>query len=220
MSDFYRQLHARHGVTIRTGATVTRFEGDTRLRHAIIGGAQYRCDLALIGIGIAPATELAHAAGIACDRGILIDAQCRTSAPNVYAAGDCTHHMNEMLGRRVHVESVPNAIEQAKVAAANLAGRRSSHAAVPWFWSDQYGLKLQMAGFSTDADSHVVRGDPGNEAFAVFYLSGDRLVAVEAVNSPREFMAGRLFYGRRIDAAGLADTGVDIKSLLRDECTH
>jgi 3-phenylpropionate/trans-cinnamate dioxygenase ferredoxin reductase component len=170
----------------------------------------------MVGIGIVPNIELAAAAGIACDNGILVDAHCRTSAPQVYAAGDCTNPVNALLGRRVRLESVPNAVEQAKVAAANLAGKERTYATVPWFWSDQYGLKLQMVGFSSDGDQQVLRGDPSSDCFAMFYLQDGLLVAVEAVNSPREFMAGKLFYRRRLDAALLADPGIEIKSLVQD----
>jgi 3-phenylpropionate/trans-cinnamate dioxygenase ferredoxin reductase component len=216
MSAFYHRLHTSHGVKILTGAAVTRFVGNGRITHAWCGGRQLEVDLALIGIGIVPNVELAAAAGIACDNGILVDAHCRTSAPQVYAAGDCTNHVNALLGRRVRLESVPNAVDQAKVAAANLAGKERTYAAVPWFWSDQYGLKLQMVGFSSDGDQQVLRGDPASDRFAMFYLQDGRLVAVEAVNSPREFMAGKLFSRRRLDAELLADPAVEIKSLVQD----
>jgi 3-phenylpropionate/trans-cinnamate dioxygenase ferredoxin reductase component len=220
MSAFYQSLHERHGVRIRTRTAVERFEGDGRVTHALFDGERHPVDVVLIGIGIVPNDELAGNAGIECSDGIVVDAHCLTSQPRVYAAGDCTRHMNALLQRRLRVESVPNAIEQAKVAAAGIAGKSRTYAAMPWFWSDQYGLKLQMAGFSTDADRWVVRGDPDSGRFAVFYLADGALVAVEAVDSPRDFMAGRLFYGRRLDPSRLADPSIDIKTLVESATTH
>ena len=214
MSDFYHRLHEGRGVRIHTGALVTGFTGHGRVSAVQCGAQAFAADLAVIGIGIVPNTELAEDAGLECDDGILVDGRCRTSDPNIYAAGDCTNHPNPLLGRRLRLESVPNAMEQARVASANLCGNDREYAAVPWFWSDQYELKLQMVGFSGDGDTEVMRGDQAANRFAVFYLNDGVVVAADAVNSPKEFMLCRRLVGRRADPAALADPGTDLKSLL------
>lgn len=215
MSSFYGQLHGEAGVVIRTGAEVVGFEGAGRLQAVrCADGATVPADLAIVGVGIVPNTALAAEAGLRCTDGIVVDEHCATSAPDVYAAGDCTNHPNPLLGRRLRLESVPNAMEQSRVAAANMAGANQRYASVPWFWSDQYDLKLQMVGFAADGDASVVRGDPASRRFAVFHLRAGELVAVDAVNSPREFMACRQLVGRKVDERQLADPLVDLKTLL------
>ena len=139
---------------------------------------------------------------------------CQTSNADFYAIGDCSNHPNPILGRRLRLESVPNAMEQARVACANMCGEDKVYAAVPWFWSDQYELKLQMVGFSSDGDTQVLRGDQDKNQFAMFYLKDGAIVAVDAVNSPREFMICKQLYGKQVDAEKLADPEVDLKTLL------
>ena len=215
MSRFYQTLHADAGVVVRTGAEVVGFQGARRVRAVrCADGATVPADIVIVGVGITPNVALAEDAGLACGDGIVVDERCATSAPDVYAAGDCTNHPNPLLGRRLRLESVPNAMEQSRVAAANMAGQDKTYAAVPWFWSDQYDLKLQMVGFAADGDTRVVRGDPAAHRFAVFHLAAGTLVAAEAVNSPREFMACRQLVGRQVDAKRLADPLVDLKTLL------
>ena len=217
LSEFYPQLHEGRGVKILTDTAVSGFEGDGRVSAAVTAtGEKLPADIVIIGIGILPNVELAEAAGLDCDNGIVVDERCATSNPDVYAAGDCTNHPNPLLNRRLRLESVPNAMEQARVAAANLLGGDKSYAAIPWFWSDQYELKLQMVGFSTDADQEVLRGDPSSNQFARFYLENGVLVAADAVNSPKEFMACRQLVARqeKVDVEKLADSEVPIKELL------
>ena len=214
MSAFYQGLHEGRGVQIHTNARVTGFGGEGRVAAVQCGERSFAADLAVVGIGILPDTALAEAAGLDCGDGILVDERCRTSDPNIYAAGDCTNHPNPRLGRRLRLESVPNAMEQARVAAANLCGKGRQYAAVPWFWSDQYELKLQMAGFSSDGEEAVVRGEADANQFAVFYLKEGAVVAADAVNSPKEFMLCRRLIGQRVDAAALANPETDLKSLL------
>lgn len=214
MSEFYHNLHVGRGVKILTNTMVSGFEGDGTVSKVICGDEAIDADMVIVGIGIVPNVELASEAGIEVDNGIVVDDHCRTSATDVYAAGDCTNHPNPLLGRRLRLESVPNAMEQARVAAANMAGQDKVYAAVPWFWSDQYELKLQMVGFSSDGDTQVVRGDKSINQFAVFYLKDGKLVAVDAVNSPREFMVSKQLYGKPVDAAKLADPETELKSLL------
>ena len=215
MSAFYHALHADAGVAIRTGATAEAFVGTdavTGVRCA--DGSEIPADVVVVGVGIVPNVELAADAGLPCADGIVVDERCTTTDPDILAAGDCTNHPNPHLDRRLRLESVPNAMEQARVAAANMVGQNRVYSSVPWFWSDQYDLKLQMVGFSADGDTTVTRGDPDARRFAVFHLKDGTLVAADAVNSPREFMACRQLVGKRVDAAQLADPLVDLKTLL------
>ena len=217
MSAFYHGLHTSRGVVIRTSTKVSGFEGRDRVEAVLTeAGERIPADLVIVGVGIIPNTEIAAAAGLACDNGILVDDHCRTSDPDIYAAGDCTNHPNALLGRRLRLESVPNAMEQARVATANMNGGDATYASIPWFWSDQYELKLQMVGFSADGDVAVTRGDPAANQFATFYLKNGVVVAVDAVNSPREFMASRQMVDKRAkpDPAKLADPKFPLKELM------
>ncbi|MYE11251.1 MAG: ferredoxin reductase, partial [Gammaproteobacteria bacterium] len=204
MSAFYHALHGDAGVTIRTEARAEAFVGTdavTGVRCA--DGSEIPADIVVVGVGIVPNVEVAADAGLACEDGIVVDERCTTADLDILAAGDCTNHPNPLLDRRLRLESVPNAMEQARVAAANMAGQDRVYSSVPWFWSDQYDLKLQMVGFSADGDTAVTRGDPEARRFAVFHLKDGPLVAADAVTSPREFMACRPQVGQRVDAAQL-----------------
>ena len=215
MSEFYRKLHDDAGVAIHAGARAEAFVGTdavTAVRCA--DGSEIPADVVVVGVGILPNVELAADAGLACGDGIVVDERCGTADPDILAAGDCTNHPNVLLDRRLRLESVPNAMEQARVAAANMLGKDRLYASVPWFWSDQYDLKLQMVGFSGDGDTTVTRGDPAARRFAVFHLRDGVLVAADAVNSPREFMACRQLVGKRVDGTQLADPLVDLKTLI------
>ena len=214
MSAYYHSLHEGRGVHIHTSTLVSGFAGEDSLQAVQCGDQEFPADIAVVGIGIVPNVEVAEAAGLECDNGIVVDDHCATSAPNVYAAGDCTNHPNALLDRRLRLESVPNAMEQARVAASNMCGGDKSYASIPWFWSDQYELKLQMVGFSADGDTQVVRGDQAANQFAVFYLKDGNVVAADAVNSPKEFMVCKQLIGKPVDADSLADPEVDLKSLL------
>ena len=218
MSTFYHELHAGRGVHVHTSTAVSGFSGDGRVQAVLCNKENdeqaFPADLVVVGIGIIPNVELAKDAGIDCDNGIVVDDRCRTSAANVFAAGDCTNHPNPLLKRRLRLESVPNAMEQARVAASSMRGGDKSYASIPWFWSDQYELKLQMVGFSADGDTQVVRGDKAGNHFAVFYLKNGTLVAADAVNSPREFMVCKQLVGKPVDADKLADPETDLKTLL------
>ena len=215
MSAFYHTLHGDAGVTIRTGARAEACVGTdavTGVRCA--DGSEIPADVVVVGVGIVPNVELAADAGLPCGDGIIVDERCTTADPDILAAGDCTNHPNPLLDRRLRLESVPNAMEQARVAAANMLGQDRVYSSVPWFWSDQYDLKLQMVGFSADGDTTVTRGDPEARRFAVFHLKDGTLAAADAVNSPREFMACRQLVGKPVDAARLADPLVDLKTLI------
>ena len=214
MSAYYHQLHEGRGVNIHTNTAVTGFAGDGKVQEVLCGDKRFPADIVIVGIGIIPNTELAEAADIVCDNGIVVDDHCCTSDPNVYAAGDCTNHPNPLLDRRLRLESVPNAMDQARVSTANMLGDDKTYAAIPWFWSDQYELKLQMVGFSADGDAQVLRGDMASNQFAIFYLKDGKVVAADAVNSPKEFMLCKQLVGKSADPAMLADPEADLKALL------
>lgn len=215
LSALFTDLHRQHGVEILTGAEVSGFEdGGVRLAD----GGLIEADAILVGVGALAREALARTAGLACENGVVVDETARTSDPAIYAIGDVTHRPIPVHGGRMHrLESVPNALEQAKQAAAAIVGRAASAPEVPWFWSDQYDVKLQIAGLPFDADRQVVRGDPATGSFAVFHLHGDRIVCVEAVNAPADFMGGRLLIGKAtpVDAALLADSAVSIKAVAK-----
>ena len=217
MSEFYTRIHTGHGVKIRCEAAASEIVGTAHVESVRCrDGSEIPADIVIIGVGILPTTDLAEAAGLDVDNGILVDDHCRTSDPNIYAIGDCTSHPSALLERRLRLESVPNATDQGRVTAANICGKDKVYDSVPWFWSDQYDLKLQMVGFSTDADTEVLRGDPESAVFARFYLRDGVVVGVDAVNSPREFMAAKQLVAerRRVDTERLADPAVSIKELL------
>ena len=213
MSDYYHSLHTGRGVTIRTNTAASAFVGDGQVTGVQCGDEVISADLVVVGIGILPNVELAEDAGLACDDGIVVDDHGQTSNPDIYAAGDCTNHPNPILNKRLRLESVPNAMDQARIASANMLGGDRVYSAVPWFWSDQYELKLQMVGFSSDGDEEVVRGDVASDAFAIFYLKDKKVVAVDAVNSMREFMMSKKLIGVEVDTAKLADPEVNLKDL-------
>lgn len=214
MSAYYHNLHESRGVHIHTSTAVTGFSGNGHVNAVLCGDQKFPADIVIVGIGIIPNVEVAEAAGITCSNGIVVDDHCRTSAPDVFAAGDCTNHPNPLLNRQLRLESVPNAMEQARVAVANMCGGDKNYASIPWFWSDQYELKLQMVGFSADGDTQVVRGSMANNQFAVFYLKDGAVVAVDAVNSPKEFMICKQLIGKAVNTGKLADPDTDLKDLL------
>ena len=213
LSDFFIGRHREHGVEIITGAEATAFEaGGVRLAD----GRLIEADAILVGVGAVASDALARAAGLTCSNGVEVDEAARTSDPTIHAIGDMTFRPVPVHGgRRYRLESVPNALEQAKQAASAIAGRAPPPPEVPWFWSDQYELKLQIAGLPDDADRRLVRGDVEAGAFAVFHLAGDRIVCVEAVNAPAEFMGGRMMIGKGapVDVDKLADPAVPMKAV-------
>jgi 3-phenylpropionate/trans-cinnamate dioxygenase ferredoxin reductase subunit len=195
VSAFFDRVHRGEGVSIRTGALVEALSGDGQVREVVLAsGESLPADLVIVGIGVEPNTELAAAAGLAVDNGVVIDDQTRTSDPDIVAAGDCTSHDMARYGRRIRLESVPSAGEQAKVAAATVCGKSKKIAALPWFWSDQYDLKLQIAGLNTGYDEVILNGDPTRDRdFTCFYLRAGELIAADCINRPRDFM-----YSKRV----------------------
>ncbi|MFE6552848.1 NAD(P)/FAD-dependent oxidoreductase [Streptomyces sp. NPDC057746] len=219
VSEFYRRAHVRRGTRVLLSATVAGFDGErgrvTGVRLA--DGTRLPADLVLIGVGVLPRTELAEQLGLECDRGIVVDGRARTSHPHIVAAGDCTVQPHPMTGLgRVRLESVQNAVAQAAAAAAALLGSPAPQRAVPWFWSYQGDLKLQIAGLSGGYDQHVVRGEPDSERFSVLYYRQDELLAIDAVNNPADYMAVRkaLTQGTTVPAGVAGDSGTPLKALL------
>jgi len=217
ISAFYEQAHRDAGVRLvlnsPAGSTI---HGDGRVEtvrdHE---GLSWPADFVVIGVGVMPNVELAEQAGLACDNGIVVDECCRTDDADILAIGDCTSHPNSILGRQLRLESVHNAQEQAKTAAATILGNPQAYAQVPWFWSDQYDLKLQIVGLATPDCQRIVRGDPAEKSFAVLHLLDNRLQAVEAVNSAREFMLGKklIAAGAHLDPAAVADSSRNFKDI-------
>jgi 3-phenylpropionate/trans-cinnamate dioxygenase ferredoxin reductase subunit len=218
LSTFFQDFHRAQGVTIELGAGVLGLEGTDGAVSGVrlADGRIIPCDAALIGVGGVPNEELAKAAGIACDGGIVVDLDARTSDPAIFAIGDCTKRPLPLYDRTMRLESVPNALEQAKQAASAICERPRPAPEVPWFWSDQYDVRLQIAGIPFDATEIVVRGDVAGGKFALFHLTADGTVqAVEAVNASTEFMGGRRIIHRRkkLTAARISDMGVTMQEL-------
>ena len=220
ISSFYEKEHARHGVHIICNSKVRALAGDTQSRRvrAVLteDGAEHPADVVIVGVGVLPADEVAVAAGIECSNGITVDEHCRTSDPHIFAAGDCTHHPNPHYNRRLRLESVDNAFEQATTAALNLLGTPTVHDKVPWFWSDQYDLKMIIVGICHGHDTVVTRGSPASRSFSACYLRNGELIAIDSVNSPKDQMAARKIIAARgrPDLHKLADTTISLKDAV------
>ena len=217
VSEYFAREHRMHGVGIMCDMRVVRLEGDGRVERVVCAdGSTHAADLVIVGVGAIATTLLASTAGLACDNGIVVDEYCRTSDAAIYAAGDCTNHPSLRFGRRVRLESVDNAFEQAKTAALSLLDRPVAHDRVPWFWSDQFDNKLLIVGLSQDFDGQVLRGDPATRSFSICYLKGRELVAVEAVNHSKDYMAARKLIAERalLNPEKLADIQVPLKDSI------
>jgi 3-phenylpropionate/trans-cinnamate dioxygenase ferredoxin reductase subunit len=220
LSAFYERVHREAGVDVRTSVQVTGFEFDAS-RDAVSGvtlgdGSSLPADVIVAGIGLIPNVELAQEAGLTVDNGIVVNEYTQTDDPNIYSAGDCTNHPSALYGRRIRLESVPNAVEQARTMAAAMCGKPRPYNAVPWFWSDQYNLKLQMVGLSQGYDQFVLRGSTAGTAFSAFYLKEGRVIAADAVNRAPDFMMAKRLVTERatVDPKLLADEAVPLKTLL------
>ena len=216
ISDFYQIEHTNQGVAFRLGTGVAELTGKRRVKAVVTSsGEEISTAFVVVGIGIEPNIELAADAGLDVDDGIVVDDRCMSSDPNIYAVGDCTRHPNSIYGRQLRLESVHNALEQAKTAASNLCGKEIRYSQVPWFWSDQYDLKLQIAGLSDGYDDVVIRGNPAEKSFACLYLKDRRLIAVDAVNAPKEFVQSKPLIENHalMNIEKLADAEIALKDL-------
>lgn len=215
-SDWFRSLHRAHGVTILEGTGLDRLIGqDGRVVAAhLADGRKIAADFVIVGVGIVPATALAERAGLEIENGIRTDAQGRTSDPHIWAAGDCASF--PWQGGRLRLESVQNAIDQAELVADNILGAGLDYVPMPWFWSDQFDCKLQIAGLNIGYDHIVTRG-PEGDAVSFWYFRGDQLLAVDAMNDPRAYMVGKrlIEMGRTVDPVALRDPDTNLKALLK-----
>jgi 3-phenylpropionate/trans-cinnamate dioxygenase ferredoxin reductase subunit len=217
VSEYFAHEHRTQGVKLVCNTRVVRLEGDTQVERVVCAdGSTYDADLLIVGVGAVANMQLAADAGLACENGIVVDEYCRTSDPAIYAAGDCTYHPSLRFDMRVRLESVDNAFEQAKAAALNILERPTVHDRVPWFWSDQFDNKLLIVGLSQGHDQQVTRGDPATRSFTVCYLKGGELLAVEAINHSRDYMAARKLIADRArpDVNKLADPLVALKDAV------
>ena len=218
LSRFYEKEHRDRGVDLRLGVCVEAIEGDTHVTGVRLSdGAVIPADLVIVGIGIVPAVEPLIAAGADCANGVRVDPLCKTSLPDIYAIGDCAAHANDFAeGAEIRLESVQNANDQANVVAKGIVGDEAPYHAIPWFWSNQYDLKLQTAGLSTGHDQAVLRGDPANRSFSVVYLKAGKVIALDCVNATKDYVQGRMIVtaGLRATAEQLADTETPLKALL------
>ncbi|WCL54714.1 NAD(P)/FAD-dependent oxidoreductase [Gimibacter soli] len=219
ISDYFLSLHQSHGVDVRLNAEVERFvTADGHISGIVMkGGETFVTDLLMVGIGVLPNQELAADAGIACANGISVDEDCLTSDPAIYAIGDCAFRPLAGQEGRLRLESVPNAIEMAEIAACHITGNPRPAYDAPWFWSDQYSTKIQTAGLFTGHTSTVVRGTPESGKFAVFYFRDDAFIAVDAINDAQAFMLGKqvLKAGLPLTAAMVADEARPIPEILK-----
>jgi 3-phenylpropionate/trans-cinnamate dioxygenase ferredoxin reductase component len=218
LSRFYEAEHRAHGVDVRLGVCVTALEGDTRVTGVRLdSGEVLPADLVIVGIGIIPAVAPLTAAGITGDNGVHVDTQCRTSLPDVFAIGDCAAHANDFAdGAVIRLESVQNANDQANTVARTIIGDAQPYHAVPWFWSNQYDLKLQTIGLSTGFENSITRGDTATRSFSVVYLKQGRVIALDCVNAIKDYVQGKALVvaGAEIDPARLADTSIPLKEML------
>lgn len=219
LSAFFEREHRAQGVAFRFGDSLQAIEdpGDAKgIRLRLASGEAIAADFIILGIGILPNQELARAAGLACRDGVLVDAQGCSSDPRIFAIGDCARRPLPDGSGDIRLESVHNALEQARLAAAAILGAPAPPIEAPWFWSDQYDLKLQMVGLSANATSFITRGDPAQRRFALYYFHDDRLIACDAVNSPPDFMAAKamVLAGACPDPVRLADPAIPIKEFM------
>jgi 3-phenylpropionate/trans-cinnamate dioxygenase ferredoxin reductase subunit len=218
LSRFYEAEHRAHGVTVRLNETVACIEGDLKVTGVrLADGEIVPADMVIVGIGIVPAVAPLIAAGAEGGNGVLVDAQCRTTLPDVYAVGDCALHSSRFAeGAVIRLESVQNANDQATVAVKTILGGDATYEAVPWFWSNQYDLKLQTVGLSIGYDNVVVRGDIAARSFSVVYLREGRVIALDCVNATKDYVQGRklVVEGLSVDPAALADASVQLKEIV------
>ena len=218
LSRFYEKEHRDHGVDLRLGVQVAAIEGEERVTGVRLGdGELIAADLVIVGIGIVPAVEPLIAAGATGGNGVLVDRHCRTSLSDIYAIGDCAAHENDFAeGAVIRLESVQNANDQANVVAKDICGDAAPYHAIPWFWSNQYDLKLQTAGLSTGHEATVLRGDPATRSFSVVYLKQGRVIALDCVNATKDYVQGRMLVTAGLAATPeqLADTETPLKALL------
>jgi 3-phenylpropionate/trans-cinnamate dioxygenase ferredoxin reductase component len=216
VAEFYDRTHRAVGVKIHYGVEIDRFMGQSSVNGLLLSdGTKIPADLIVVGIGAVPNTELADEAGLPIENGIVVDDFGRTPDPAIFAIGDATNHPNPIIGKRLRLESVPGALGQARAAASHILGNSKPFHELPWFWSDQYDLKLQIAGIAEVGDQVVVRGDPSVRQFAAYYLRKGAIVAVNAISSPKDFIGGRKLILERkvVDCYRLANSAIPLSEV-------
>ena len=216
ISEYYKKLHENHGVEIHLNTHLEAFGGTKSVSKVFCSNLALNADCVVVGAGILPNQEIALNADLKCDNGIWVDEFCKTEDDNIYACGDCTNHPNKSLNTRLRLESVHNALEQGKTVASSLLEKNIAYNQVPWFWSDQYDHKLQIIGISGDHDKVVKRGSEENRSFLLFYLKKNKLIAVDAVNNPKEFMICKKLVANKIKISSdyISDPSINLSELL------
>ncbi len=216
ISEYYKKLHENHGVEIHLNTPLEAFGGTKSVSKVFCSNLALNADCVVVGAGILPNQEIALNAGLKCDNGIWVNEFCKTEDDNIYACGDCTNHPNKSLNTRLRLESVHNALEQGKTVASSLLKKNIAYNQVPWFWSDQYDHKLQIVGISGDHDKVVKRGSEENRSFLIFYLKKNKLIAVDAVNNPKEFMICKKLVANKIKISSdyISDPSINLSELL------
>ena len=218
ISAFYKAHHEAQGVSVKTGVGISALNGEAAVEAVeLADGSTLASDLVVIGIGVLPNSELASEAGLETDNGIVVDELCRTTDHEIVAIGDCTNHPNAFAGTRMRLESVQNAVDQARTASQVICGTPKPYSALPWFWSDQFDLRLQIAGLITGSTNAVVRQGEETDSFSVFHYGSEGIIACEAVSAPKDFMAAKMMIAKKInpDPAQLADPSIPIRDLMR-----
>jgi 3-phenylpropionate/trans-cinnamate dioxygenase ferredoxin reductase subunit len=217
ISEFFRELHSRKGITVICGATVATIEGANGNARSVVlnDGSKWSADMIIAGVGVLPNLELAQSAGLATANGIAIDEFLQTDDPDIFAVGDCAEFPCAFAGARIRLESVQNAADQAQFVAGTIAGRRSAYKALPWFWTDQFEVKLQMAGISRGHDRTVIRGTAESGKLSIFYFKGERLIGIDSINRPLDHMMGRKLMSAHVPLTPeqAADESFDLKHL-------
>jgi 3-phenylpropionate/trans-cinnamate dioxygenase ferredoxin reductase subunit len=224
ISEFFRELHTSRGVKIICGATVREIHGSGGNVSEVVlsDGSVCPADLVMVGIGVTPNVELAEQAGLTVSNGIAVDEHLQTKDSSIFAIGDCAEYPNAFAGGRVRLESVQNAADQAQCAAMTIVGKRTKYNSLPWFWTDQYEIKLQMAGISGGHDQVVTRGNAEARKLSVFYFRNGKLIAVDSINRPVDHMIGRklIASGASLSPEEAADESVDLKRIPTDKYVH
>ena len=218
ISEYYKNLHESHGVEFRFNNSLKEIVGSKKVEKVLCSdGAEIKADMVIIGAGILPNVEIAEEAGINCENGIIVDEFAKTNSDIVFACGDCTNHPNKLLNRNLRLESVHNAMEQAKTAAYSVLGNPVEYNQIPWFWSDQYDHKLQIVGLSGEHDAVTVRGHIEESKFMLFYTKEDKLIAVDSVNNPKEFLICRKLVANKVTIKPemISDLKMDLNDLIR-----
>ena len=216
ISSFYHSYHESNGVEIRTSTSVIGINGDLNVSSVETSSGIIEADIVVVGIGVLPCQSLAEKAGIETNNGIVVNEFCISSDSNIFSAGDCTLHPSAFYKRDIRLESVHNAIEQGKTVASSIMGEFIPYNQIPWFWSDQYDLKFQIAGLNTDYDEHIVRGQPENNSFSVFYFKDGNMISSDCVNSAPEHMMSRrfIFNKTEVDLEKLQNKEIPIKEVI------